>query len=166
MRLRGGRASSNVPGGWECRRGLLRHRSPLHLFTGSNLRPDPPGPFVGQATQTRPGCWGGPQALLGVLLAGGKSGHDPVARQGVHGSSPLPLPSRPSPHSLPPSHLETFPRRPSRLPRPPRPPSCSSSSLPSLGTQRKFHTAWPAGSPLTCPPSSRTFRGPLPLPGR
>lgn len=179
-RLRVGRASSNVPGGWGCRRGPLRPPfTPLQDVTCSLTRGgDPRGGFVGQATQTRPGCphtmpsevRGGPQALLGVLLARGKSGQDPVTRQGVRGSSPLPLPSSPSPHSLPASHPGTFPRRPALQasqapPAVPRPPS------PLLEPEEIPHSLafWvtPHLPPvLPARHLSRTFQGPLPFLGR
>lgn len=142
-------------------------KTPFHPFTGRNLQPDegrrPPRWF----------CWPGHtdsarlsphDALRGERWASGSPGGSlgkrkirpgPLTRQGVRGSSPLPLPSSPSPHSLPASHPGTFPRRPalqaSRASRAPR----LFLVLPPLSwNPRKFHTAWPSGSPLTCLPSS------------
>lgn len=162
----GRRASSNVPGVGRRER-PSKTPLPLHLFAGVTCGLTPPGPFVGQATQTRPGCWGRASGSPGVLLAGGKSGQD-VTRQGVHGSSPLPLPSRPSPHSTSAFSSGNFPSKAlqaSQALAAPRPPSLS------WNPEEVPHSLACWVTPHTClpPPArhlSRTFRGPLLLPGR
>ena len=107
------------------------------------------------------GPGGGPQALPGVLLAGGKSGQDPVTRKGVHSSSPLPLPSRPIL-----THFRLLIRELSLEGPPGFPGSPAAPRPPSHLLEPRGNSTQPGlldhPSPASCPP----FQGPLPLPGR
>lgn len=106
------------------------------------------------------GPGGGPQALPGVLLAGGKSGHDPVTRQGVHSSSPLPLPSRPIP-----THFRLLIRELS-LEGPGLPGSLAAPRLPCHLLEPRGNSSQPGLLDHPSPASRPPFQGPLPLPGR
>lgn len=117
-----------------------RHRLPSPLYRKCNLRPDPPGPFVGQATQTRLAVGAGLR-LLGPFLGRRKIWPGPRDQAGSSRVPARPLPFKAKSPLTSASHLETFPEGPPG----PQAPQLLLILPPSPGTQRKFHTAWPAG---------------------